>query len=95
MQTLLNVLPKATDFDGESMTIAVQTAGPQGASSDFAQALQSPKPGNYYKVCRDPRGVLRACARVRGQAMKAARNGGALLNLWERNQPRHEDRHGA
>lgn len=82
MQTLLNVLPKATDFDGESMTIAVQTAGPQGASSDFAQALQSLKPGNYYKFV-----VTRvesfALARVRGQAMKAARNGGALLNLWE------------
>jgi hypothetical protein len=82
MQTLLNVLPKATDFDGEALHIAVQTAGPRGASSDFAQAMASMKPSQFYKFIVT-RTESFALARVRGQAMKAARNGGALLNLWE------------
>lgn len=82
MQTFVNVMPKATDFDGESMTVALQTAGPQGASSSFADALTSLKPGNYYKFVIT-RVESFAIARVRGQAMKAARNGGALLNMWE------------
>lgn len=82
MQTLLNVLPKATDFDGEAVHVAVQTAGPRGASSDFAQAMASLKPSTFYKFIVT-RTESFALARVRGQAMKAARSGGALLNLWQ------------
>jgi len=80
--THFKMASRETDFDGESYVFALNTDGTQGLGTDIAAAIgnlqQSPNARfavtrvRYYGLCR-----------VTGEAMKAAKGAGAMLNLWE------------
>ncbi len=80
--TLYKMLPKATDFDGESYTIALNTDGTQGVGATVTDALAGLAQSQNAKFV-----VTRiryySLARMTGETMKAAKGAGALLNLWE------------
>lgn len=78
----LAMIPKATDFDGENYVVALQTETTQGASADFAIAQANLAQGTYkrFTVTRVSDYSL---ARVTGEAMKAAKGAGALVDLWD------------
>lgn len=81
-RTLFNMLKKREDFDGDNYVVALQTDGTQGASAQFAEALLSLQQSPYYRFT-----VTRvedfSIARVKGQALKAAKTPSALVDLWE------------
>jgi hypothetical protein len=77
----LAMLAKEDNWDGDDRVIAIQTEACQGASSDFNIALGSLAQGKYYRFL--PTRVEHfSLARIKGQALRAARNGGALVDLW-------------
>lgn len=81
--TLLAMMPKATDFDGQNYVVALRTDTTAGASADFATALAAIAQSVYSRFT-----VTRvedfAIARIKGQALKAAaKNTGALVDLWD------------
>ena len=74
---------KATDFEGESKRVAIQTEYAQGVASDFTFALGSLAQGTYKKF-DVTRVEYFGIARIKGQALKAVvKDQGALVDLWK------------
>lgn len=80
--TLYKLVGRATDFDGASFNFALNVDGTQGLGVDVptAQASLAQSPNYNFAVTRVRYYSL---ARVTGEAMKAAKGPGAVMNLWE------------
>lgn len=85
--TFYKVMGRATDFNGDSYAMTINTDGTQGAgvSVPLAQTALAQSPNYRFSVTRVRYYSL---ARVTGEAMKAARDAGAVMNLWENEMQR-------
>lgn len=72
-----------TDFDGEDYSFAIQTENPQGLGKDIATAQDALEQGKYRRFTVQRKEYF-GVVRIKGQALKAAKTPGALINLWNR-----------
>lgn len=75
----------ATDFNGDTYTVALQTENVQAVSTDFQTALgvSTTSQGQYFRFLL-PRTNEFSLARIQGEALEATKgNDGAMVDLWD------------
>lgn len=80
---MMGVIDNPTDFDGEDYAFSIQTENPQGIAPTVADAQDALEQGKYRRFVTTRKEYF-GVVRIKGQALKAAKGPGALIDLWKR-----------
>ena len=77
-----DAIDKDTSWEGDDMALPLQGENPQGLGTTILNAQNAGQQGDYRRFIIS-RLEYFAIARIKGQALRAAKGAGAVIDLWE------------